>query len=274
MNLPYTPADLPDDEAFRLQSLRGLEVLDTPAEAEFDALVKVASLVCGKPISLISLVDAERQWFKADFGLGAPQTPRDVAFCAHAILNDGIFEVQDTLLDARFARNPLVLEAPDIRFYAGAPITLSNGARVGTLCVIDRTPGALTAMQREVLQNLSIAAAQALESRRALLAEHRYAQAESKALQDLRALTTAIDIHAIVSEDDRDGRIMACNDAFLAISGYSREELIGQEHTMLNSGVHPQSFWDDLWDTSAPDIPGGVTFATVQRMVACIGRTP
>ena len=184
----YIPAELPVDEAFRLQSLHGLEVLDTPAESEFDALVKVAALVCGKPISLISLVDAERQWFKADVGLDAPQTPRDVAFCAHAILNDGIFEVQDTLLDERFARNPLVLAAPDIRFYAGAPITLSNGARVGTLCVIDRAPGALTTTQREVLQSLSIAAAKAMESRQALIAKHRYAQAESKAVQDLRAL--------------------------------------------------------------------------------------
>ena len=95
LKLPYTPAAIPENEAWRLQSLRDLNVLDTLPEAEFDALVKVASLVCGVPISLISLVDADRQWFKADVGLGATQTPRDVAFCSHAILGNDIFEVED-----------------------------------------------------------------------------------------------------------------------------------------------------------------------------------
>ena len=106
MKLSYTPAAFPDDEEWRLQSLRDLNVLDTAPEAEFGALVKVASMVCGVPISLISLVDADRQWFKADVGLGAVQTPRDVAFCAHAILGDQIFEVEDALQDERFAGSP------------------------------------------------------------------------------------------------------------------------------------------------------------------------
>jgi PAS domain S-box-containing protein len=162
-------AALPPDEAERLTVLRHLDVLDSGPEEEFDALVKVASLVCGVPISLISLVDAERQWFKANIGLpGTTETPRDVAFCAHAILDDDLFVVGDALADRRFADNPLVASVPDIRFYAGAPITLSDGHRVGTLCVIDRQPRTLDASQREILRSLAMAAAQALEGRRAI----------------------------------------------------------------------------------------------------------
>ena len=147
-----------------IAALRRFQVLDTPPEAQFDALVEVASAVCGKPISLISLVDTDRQWFKANVGLpGAQQTPRDVAFCAHTVLGDGIFEVEDATRDARFADNPLVIGQPDIRFYAGAPLKLSNGERVGTLCVIDRVPGKLTAEQRGVLSRLAFVAVKVLE---------------------------------------------------------------------------------------------------------------
>ena len=125
--------------------MRALDVLDSDPEAALDALVRVASIVCGTPIPLISLVDAERQSFKANIGLpGATETPRDVAFCAHEILDEQIFEVPDVALDPRFADNPLVPHGPGIRFYAGAPVQLSDGSRVGTLCVIDSTPHQLT----------------------------------------------------------------------------------------------------------------------------------
>jgi PAS domain S-box-containing protein len=271
MNQSYTPAAIPADEEWRLQSLRDLNVLDTAPEAEFDALVKVASMVCGVPISLISLVDADRQWFKADIGLGAVQTPRDVAFCAHAILDDQIFEVEDALQDARFAGSPLVQGAPDIRFYAGAPIMLANGAKVGTLCVIDRQPRKLTPIQREILRNLGLAASQALEARKILVAErnqaviaaHDEALEEARvsrlklesALQQARALASTVNIHAIVSEADRHGVITDCNDLFVQISGYSREELIGQNHRIVNSGYHSQSFWDEMWGTISSGTP-------------------
>ncbi len=163
------PAKTPDNEVSRLAALRALEVLDTDPEAELDALVRVASAVCAAPISLISLIDAERQWFKANHGLhGATETSRDLAFCAHAILGDEIFEVADASLDPRFADNPLVTEGPRIRFYAGAPVQLGDGHRVGTLCVIDSAPRQLTPTQREVLSGLATAAAQALEGRHAM----------------------------------------------------------------------------------------------------------
>ena len=169
------PAQTPATEHERLATLQALDVLDSGPEEEFDALIKVASLVCGVPISLISLVDSERQWFKASLGLpGVSETPRDIAFCAHAILDDKVFEVPDATLDPRFADNPLVTSIPDIRFYAGAPIVMADGSRVGTLCVIDREPHQLNDMQREVVSNLAMAAAHALEGRRAIRAAQKH----------------------------------------------------------------------------------------------------
>ena len=160
-------APVPFDEFDRLRALEQLDVLDSAPEREFDALVATAALVCGVPISLVSLVDSDRQWFKANVGLpGVTASPRDVAFCAHAILGDVIFEVADALADPRFADNPLVATAPDIRFYAGAPLRLSGGENAGTLCVIDRVPRRLTGTQREALRLLSVAAVQALEQRK------------------------------------------------------------------------------------------------------------
>jgi len=186
-------------------------------------------------------------------------------------LDDQIFEVEDALEDDRFAGSPLVQGAPDIRFYAGTPITLANGARVGTLCVIDRAPKKLTEMQREILHNLGIAAAQALEARRIMGAERNQAVIEAhddavekarvtqlkleSALQQASALSATVDIHAIVSEVDRNGIITNCNESFEQISGYTRAELIGQNHNIVNSGVHPKSFWAEMWGTISTGTP-------------------
>jgi diguanylate cyclase (GGDEF)-like protein/PAS domain S-box-containing protein len=160
-------APIPVNEHQRIASLIQLDVLDSGPEEEFDALIQAASILCGVPISLISLVDSERQWFKANIGIpGVSETSRDIAFCSHAILGEGIFEVPDASLDERFFDNPLVTDKPDIRFYAGAPIVLKDGSRVGTLCVIDREPKTLSENQKEVLGCLAIAAAKALDSRR------------------------------------------------------------------------------------------------------------
>ena len=168
-------APLPPNEPARLACLRALAVLDSAAEPEFDALVAVASSVCGTPISLVSLVDADRQWFKARHGLdGVAQTPRDQAFCAHAILQDEILVVPDASADERFKGNPLVTADHGIRFYAGAPLRMSGGEMVGSLCVIDRQPRQLDAKQLDILRQLAQAAARALEGRQAahLLARH------------------------------------------------------------------------------------------------------
>jgi len=175
-------AKLPVNEVARLEALRALGVLDSPLEAEFDALVKVASLVCEVPISLISLVDRDRQWFKANVGLNEiNETPRDIAFCSHAILSEEIFEVPNAMADARFADNPLVTQSPGIRFYAGAPIRLSGGHIAGTLCVIDRVSRKLTTTQREILGQLSIVVAKALETRSSEMLRHE----QQRVLQDI-----------------------------------------------------------------------------------------
>ena len=208
-------ASLPTNESARLARLQALDVLDTEPEPELDALARAASLVCGVPISLISLVDADRQWCKANIGLPeATQTPRDVAFCAHAILGDTLMEVPDALLDARFSDNPLVAGAPDIRFYAGVPLRMSDGLSIGTLCVIDRVPRQLDNHQRAILVNLAEAAAVALE-RRVRTKQFVQAQMEVALLHEAHSRLAAIIEHsddAIISKNLQ-GRVMTWNES-------------------------------------------------------------
>lgn len=162
-------APKPENEQARLAALRALDVLDSAPEASFNILVRVAATITSAPISLLTLVDSARQWFKARVGLpGVSETSRDFSFCAHTILQNTVLEVPDAYRDARFANNPLVTGAPGIRFYAGAPISLQDGSRVGSLCVIDRNPRKLTGEQLEVLRHLAHAAAVQLEGRRAM----------------------------------------------------------------------------------------------------------
>jgi GAF domain-containing protein len=135
--------------------LRGYGILDTHPEDRFDDLTRLATLICGTPISLISLVDEDRQWFKSKTGLEVCQTPREEAFCAHAIMSPELLLVPDASQDPRFATNPLVLGELHVRFYAGAPLTAPNGHHLGALCVIDRVPRQLSREQLESLRILS-----------------------------------------------------------------------------------------------------------------------
>ncbi|MCI3206900.1 sensor domain-containing diguanylate cyclase [Pandoraea capi] len=154
------------DEAERLAALRRYEILDTPPEPAFDRIVRLASHVLGTPISLISLLDESRQWFKARRGIDATHTPRSMAFCSHAILSDDVLVVPDARADRRFADNPLVTGDPNIRFYAGAPLRTPEGHRLGTLCVIDRRPRDLDDEKRALLADLSSLVVDELELRR------------------------------------------------------------------------------------------------------------
>jgi len=148
------PAPIPADESRRLSALRDLLILDTPPEARFDRIAQFACAEFDAPIVLVSLVDRDRQWFKARVGLDACETERAVSFCGHAILQPGVLVVEDARRDARFADNPLVTGAPSIRFYAGAPLVLASGAAVGTLCLIDTVPRPFDAVDRSILSAL------------------------------------------------------------------------------------------------------------------------
>ncbi|MBC2680154.1 MULTISPECIES: sensor histidine kinase [Pseudomonas] len=164
--MSHSPAPSPIDESERLAALEHLGVLDSVPEPGFDDIVQLATQLCGTPIGLVSLVDRERQWFKACVGLDVSETHRDLAFCAHAILApDTVMIVQDTHLDLRFKGSPLVLGPPYIRFYAGAPIISRQGLALGTVCVIDTVPRTLDAAQCSALQALARQTAAQLELR-------------------------------------------------------------------------------------------------------------
>ena len=154
--MTHVPAPLPPDEARRFEALRRLDLLDSAPEAMFDDIVALAALICSTPIALVSLIDKERQWFKGCIGLDVTETPRDQAFCAHAILHpDALLIVPDTHEDPRFRENPLVVGAPHIRFYAGAPILSPEGQPLGTVCVIDTVARTLDADQQSALLKLA-----------------------------------------------------------------------------------------------------------------------
>ena len=161
-------APLPANETERLRALRLYRILDSGTESAFDDFTKLAAAICDTPISLITLIDEQRQWFKSRVGLDAPETPRDVAFCAHAILQEDLFVVEDASLDARFRDNPLVTSDPSIRFYAGAQLQVASGLSLGTLCVIDQQPRKLSPRQIDALSVLRRAVITQLELRRAL----------------------------------------------------------------------------------------------------------
>lgn len=158
---------LPKDETQRLQALRELLILDTPPEERFDRVARFAAEEFEVPIALVSLIDENRQWFKARVGMPVCETHRDISFCGHAILQDEIFVIEDASLDARFADNPLVTGEPCIRFYAGAPLRLGgDGAAIGTLCLIDRRPRRLDRIGRAILGTLRDLVVEELTRRR------------------------------------------------------------------------------------------------------------
>lgn len=250
---------LPKDEAERLQALKDYEILDTPAEEAFDRITRIASRVLQTPISVISLVDANRQWFKSRQGLDATETPREIAFCTHAILQEEVMVVTDATQDPRFKDNPLVTGDPKIRFYAGAPLRTRQGHGIGTLCAIDRRPREITAEQSELLQDLAqlvidemelrlqgqrmlgelrakeVALAELKSAHARILEESNERRRAEEALNDREARTRVIVdtvLEGIITIDDS-GVIETVNPAACRTFGYESDEVIGKNVSML-----------------------------------------
>lgn len=169
------------DEKQRLSALQRYEILDTPNEQQFDDIVKLASQICGTPVSLISLVSEDRQWFKATYGTDMRETPRELSFCAHAILQNDVFEVEDAANDPRFADNRLVTGPPKIRFYTSALLETSEGLPLGTLCVLDYEPRKLSEEQKFALKTLANQVMVQLELKRSLKQQQQIAKAADEA---------------------------------------------------------------------------------------------
>lgn len=243
----HQPAKIPRNEKERLETLQSYQVLDTESEESFDNIVKTAAEVCETQIALISLVEKDRQWFKAKLGIDATETSREVSFCAHAILDDQPFIVEDALKDERFSDNPLVIGDPNIRFYGGIPLIAPNGHRIGSLCTIDDSPKSLSNQQLEVLDLLSKQVINLLEIRK-----------QQRTIDDLTATVksqeeklTQINSLVPMAELDKNGIFTAANPAFLALTGYTEKEVLGQKHAILipyneRRTVEYTTFWDNV----------------------------
>lgn len=209
------PAAIPANETARLAALRDLDILDSDAEMSFDDIAAVAAAVCGTSVGLVTFVDEDRQWFKARVGLDVPQTDRDSAFCAHAILRDSVMEVSDAHGDARFASNPFVIGAPHVRFYAGAPLVTSEGLALGTLCVLDAKPHTLSVNQRDTLERLARIVVEKLRARRTELTLRRLATS----LMTLSNLHDPADVNRIADTIVHAARqLLSADGAFLALA--------------------------------------------------------
>ena len=219
--------NLPADEIERLYTLHALKVLDTPPEERFDRLVRVAHELFHVPIALVSLVDTDRQWFKSCIGLSAAQTGRDISFCGHAILSKDIFYIPNTLEDPRFADNPLVTDAPNIRFYAGVPLTINGHHRIGTLCIIDTKPRELSIEQQGLLRDLASVVEQQLQLN--FLYDIEKDLSVEKARHQI--LFESI-VDGIVILDER-GIINDVNPATEALFGYKKMDMVGKSISLL-----------------------------------------
>jgi diguanylate cyclase (GGDEF)-like protein len=247
-------------QSARLQALRSYAVLDTPAEQAYDDIVTLASLICGTPMALISLVDEDRQWFKARVGMDPMETPRGHAFCAHAIVNpEKVLEIQDASKDVRFADNPLVTGGPRIRFYAGAPLLTPSGSALGTVCVMDHVPRVLTPVMEDALRALSRQVSALLALRRANVELELLAKAQWERQGQLERQQHKLEaLNAdLVQQSQTDGLTGLINRR--AFDRLLREELSRAQRGAVSLALlmvdvdHFKSFNDDLGHVAGDD---------------------
>lgn len=240
----FEPAPIPVEEKERVALLHQFQILDSDREEAFDRLTRLASLITGAPIALISLVDEDRQWFKSRLGLEAEKTARDISFCGHAILADEIMVVPDAARDDRFADNPLVTGDPFIRFYAGVPLIAREGYRLGTLCVIDTEPRVgLSSIESECLLALSKTVMDELELRLAARTLREQSQALTRYYEVMGAST---DFLGLASTD---GTIIGINPAGRRLTGYGGTEDLS---SLDLAAFHPPEVVEMLWNHAIP----------------------
>lgn len=226
-------AELHPRQQDRLRALRSYEVLDTAPERDFDDIVKLAAAICGTPMSLVSLVDMDRQFFKAEIGLGVRETPLEQSICSYAILENDVVEIADTLADIRSAGNPLCLADPNLRFYAGAQLVTDDGLPLGTLCVLDVEPRVLTPLQRDALRVLARQVMVQLEMRKALSsAQMMRREVDHRVKNSLQSLSSLIRIQKRATAED--GAIEALDAVTARIHAMTRL------HQQLYSGTNPE----------------------------------
>lgn len=230
---PQLSAPPPADEARRLQVLIDLDLLDSPPDERFDRITRLAARLFDVPTALVSLVDAERQWFKSRVGMALEQTPRSSSFCAHAIRQDGVMVVTDACLDERFADNPLVRGDDPVRFYAGSPIEVGDGVRIGTLCIIDRVPREFGHDERTLLRDLAGIVANEV----AALELKAVAERERRGAETVRALLDHLPDGVLLF--DAAGMIQSCNPAAERMFGAPCQVLAGQPSSAL-IGMQPK----------------------------------
>ena len=227
------------DEAARLKALYDYDVLDTNAEKIFDDLTQLAAQICNTPITLISLIDPHRQWFKSRVGLDAEETSRDIAFCAHAIHQKEIFEVQDTLKDKRFFDNPMVTSEPNIRFYAGTPLVNPDGYAIGTLCVIDDKPNKLTKDQRNALEVLGRSVISQMELRKNIQALKQASDHKTEFLSNMShelrtPLNAIIGFSRLILDDIKQHKLPAKFSEYISHIDYSGRRLLSVVNSVID----------------------------------------
>ncbi len=254
---PMQAAPLPSNEEERLKALHSYDILDTDAEGAFDDLTALASHICGTPIALVSLVDSNRQWFKSRVGLDAKETPRELAFCAHTILNPNeLLVIPDVTEDPRFAGNPLVTSDPNIRFYAGTPLVTADGFPIGTLCAIDTVPRQLTPEQLEALRVLGRQVITQMELRINLVklnrAIKRHKQVEAK-------------LHA--SDEQIVSFLEGMSDAFFALDPHWRFTYVNYKAANFLDCKPEEIFGKNIWE-EFPDLFSSVFYKEFQEAVS------